>query len=60
MLTIVFGLVLVLLSYLLQGVILYLAFGPIWALLYLVSLPIGAYWAAFKDHPDRAALPVVG
>ena len=60
MLTILFGLVLILLSYLLQGVILYLAFGLIWALLYLVSLPIGAYWAAFKDHPDRVVLPVVG
>src|SRR6266550_3577042 len=60
MLTILFGLLLILLSYLLQGVILYLAFGLMWALLYLVSLPIGAYWAAFKDHPDRAALPVVG
>ncbi len=60
MLTILFGLALILLSYLLQGVILYLVFGFIWSLLYLVSLPIGAYCAAFKDHPERVALPVVG
>ena len=60
MLTILFGLGLILLSYVLQGVILYLAFGLIWALLYLVTLPIGAYWAAFKDHPERVALPVIG
>jgi 1-acyl-sn-glycerol-3-phosphate acyltransferase len=59
MLTILFGLGLILLSYLLQGVILYLVFGPIWALLYLMTLPIGAYWAAFKDHPERVVLPVI-
>jgi 1-acyl-sn-glycerol-3-phosphate acyltransferase len=60
MLTILFGIALILLSYLLQGVILYLAFGLLWSLLYLASLPIGAYWAAFKDHPERVALPVIG
>ena len=59
MLTILFGLGLILLSYVLQGTVLYLAFGPLWAFLYLMSLPIGAYWAAFKDHPERVALPVV-
>jgi len=50
MLTIVFGLILILLSYIIQFVIVALILSPWWAALYIATLPIGAYWAAFKDH----------
>lgn len=50
MLTIVFGLVLILLSYVAQFAIVTALLNPWWALVYTASLPLGAYWAAFKSH----------
>ena len=51
MLTIIFSLVLILVSYAVQFVIVALLLSPPWAALYVATLPIGAYWAAFKSHP---------
>ncbi len=50
MLTIIFGLILILVSYGVQFGILAALFGFWIAAAYLMTLPIGAYWAAFKDH----------
>ncbi len=50
MLTIIFGLGLILASYVIQFSILAIAVNPWIALLYTATLPVGAYWAAFKDH----------
>jgi len=50
MLTIIFGLVLILLSYAVQFAIVTALFNPWWAALYTASLPLGAYWAAYKSH----------
>jgi len=27
-------------------------FNPWWAALYVATLPLGAYWAAFRNHPE--------
>ena len=51
MLTIVFSLVLILLSYLVQFTILALLVGPLVATIFIATLPVSAYWAAFKAHP---------
>ncbi len=50
MLTMIFGLILILISYVVQFSILAVLFGFWWASLYVATLPIGAYWAAFKNH----------
>jgi hypothetical protein len=54
MLTIIFALVLILLSYLVQFAIVAVLAGPWWAALYVATLPLGAYWAAFGHHPRPA------
>jgi len=50
MLTMIFGLVLILISYVVQFSLFAVLFGVGWAALYLATLPVGAYWAAFKNH----------
>lgn len=50
MLTMIFGLVLILISYVVQFSLLAVLFGFWWAALYVATLPVGAYWAAFKNH----------
>lgn len=50
MLTIVFGLALILASYALQFTIVAALLNPWWAALYTASLPLGAYWAAYDNH----------
>jgi len=50
MLTIIFSLALILLSYAAQFVIVAVLLNAWWALAYVASLPFGAYWAAFKSH----------
>lgn len=54
MYTIVYSLVLILLSYAVQFAILALLLSPLWATLYVATLPLGAYWAAFRHHPRPA------
>ena len=51
MLTIVFSLVLILVSYVVQFSLLALLLGPIPASLFVATLPVSAYWAAHKAHP---------
>jgi len=54
MLTIMFGIGFVLLAYVIQLTILGTLVGSFWlSTLYLVSLLVGAYWAAFEQHPRR-------
>lgn len=54
MLTILFGIGLVLVTYALQLAIVGAVAHSIWiACIYLVGLLIGAYWAAFEPHPRR-------
>jgi 1-acyl-sn-glycerol-3-phosphate acyltransferase len=53
MLTIVYGLVFILLSYAVQFAIVTALLNPWWAALYVATLPFGAYWAAFKNHPRQ-------
>jgi len=54
MLTITFGLGLVLAMYVLQIVVVGTLVGSFWvSVLYLASLVSGAYWAAFEKHPQR-------
>jgi glycerol-3-phosphate O-acyltransferase/dihydroxyacetone phosphate acyltransferase len=55
MLTIVLALVLILLSYAFQFAILAILLNPVWAALYVATLPLGAYWAAFRHHPETDA-----
>lgn len=50
MLTIIFSLVLILLSYVLQFAVVTALFGPWWAAAYIVTLALGAYWAAYVNH----------
>jgi 1-acyl-sn-glycerol-3-phosphate acyltransferase len=54
MLTIIFALMMILASYVIQFGLVAVLLGPWWAALYIATLPIGAYWAAFKDHPQPA------
>jgi 1-acyl-sn-glycerol-3-phosphate acyltransferase len=51
MLTIIYALVLILASYLLQFAVVTALLNPWWAALYVATLPFGAYWAAFRYHP---------
>jgi 1-acyl-sn-glycerol-3-phosphate acyltransferase len=51
MLTIVYALLLILASYVVQFVIIAILLNPWWAALYVATLPLGAYWAAFMHHP---------
>jgi hypothetical protein len=52
MLTMTFGVGLVLVAYALQTAVVGILSGSVWlATLYLVSLFVGAYWAAFEKHP---------
>jgi hypothetical protein len=50
MLTIVFALVLILISYAAQFVIVSFLLSPLWAAAYVATLPLGAYWAAYSGH----------
>jgi 1-acyl-sn-glycerol-3-phosphate acyltransferase len=50
MLTIIFCLVLILLSYVIQFAVVTAFFGPLWASAFIMSLAIGAYWAAYLNH----------
>lgn len=59
MLTILYGLFFILASYALQFSVLLLVAGFWWAAAYLATLPIGAYWIAFKDHPTAIRTPLV-
>jgi hypothetical protein len=57
MLTILFGLGLVLLTYVLQIVVVGALAHSLWvSTLYLASLLAGAYWAAFEKHPGATEL----
>ena len=51
MLTIIFALLFILASYAVQFVVVSLLLSPWWAALYVATLPLGAYWAAFRNHP---------
>lgn len=50
MFTIVYGLVFTLVAYVVQTALVWVLVGPVVAVLYLVSLPVGAYWAAYAGH----------
>jgi 1-acyl-sn-glycerol-3-phosphate acyltransferase len=54
MLTIIYALLMILGSYVIQFGLVAALLGPWWAALYIATLPLGAYWAAFKDHPQPA------
>jgi 1-acyl-sn-glycerol-3-phosphate acyltransferase len=53
MYTMTFGLGLTLLSYAIEIPLVWWILGPWVAIAFAVSLPIGAYWAAYADHPAR-------
>jgi 1-acyl-sn-glycerol-3-phosphate acyltransferase len=55
MLTIIYSLILILVSYVVQFAIVTALFNPLVAGLYVATLPLGAYWAAFRNHPARAS-----
>jgi 1-acyl-sn-glycerol-3-phosphate acyltransferase len=50
MLTIIFALMLILVSYVIQFAIVAALLRPLWAALYVATLPIGAYWAAYTTR----------
>jgi 1-acyl-sn-glycerol-3-phosphate acyltransferase len=50
MLTIIFSLVLILLSYVIQFAVATVLVGPWWASVYIASIALGAYWAAYANH----------
>lgn len=52
MLTIIFSLLMILASYIVQFAIVAVLLGPWWGALYVATLPFGAYWAAFRHHPS--------
>ena len=54
MLTIVFSLALILLSYIVSFAILALLAGPLAAAIVIATLPVSAYWAAYKAYPREA------
>ena len=54
MLTIIYALFFILASYVLQFALAAALLNPWWALLYVATLPLGAYWAAFRNHPRKA------
>ena len=51
MLTIIYSLVLVLVSYMVQFILIALIFSPLVAAVFIATLPLSAYWAAYKSHP---------
>lgn len=55
MLTIVFSLAMVLLSYAAQFIVVSFLLNPWWAALYVATLPLGAYWAAYSAHSPGSA-----
>ena len=55
MLTIVYSLILILASYAVQFAFVAALLSPGWAALYVATLPLGAYWAAFRNHPPAAS-----
>lgn len=55
MLTIIYSLLLILGSYAVQFAIVTALFNPWWAALYVATLPLGAYWAAFGNHPTATS-----
>ena len=55
MLTIIFSLILILASYVVQFAIVTALFNPWVAAFYVATLPLGAYWAAFRNHPAPAS-----
>ena len=54
MLTIIFSLILILISYGIQFALVALLFSPLWAALFVATLPVGAYWAAFRSRSRPA------
>jgi 1-acyl-sn-glycerol-3-phosphate acyltransferase len=55
MLTIIFSLVLILASYAVQFAIVAVLLNPWWTAVYVATLPLGAYWAAFRNHPPASS-----
>jgi 1-acyl-sn-glycerol-3-phosphate acyltransferase len=55
MLTIIYSLLLILGSYAVQFALVTALFNPWWAALYVATLPLGAYWAAFGNHPGATS-----
>jgi 1-acyl-sn-glycerol-3-phosphate acyltransferase len=55
MLTIIYSLILILASYAAQFTLVAVALGPAWATFYVATLPLGAYWAAFRNHPPATS-----
>jgi 1-acyl-sn-glycerol-3-phosphate acyltransferase len=55
MLTIIYSLLLILGSYAVQFALVAALFNPWWAALYVATLPLGAYWAAFGGHPSATS-----
>jgi 1-acyl-sn-glycerol-3-phosphate acyltransferase len=55
MLTIIYSLILILASYAVQFGFVAFLLSPGWAALYVATLPLGAYWAAFRNHPPAAS-----
>jgi 1-acyl-sn-glycerol-3-phosphate acyltransferase len=53
MLTIIYSLLFILGSYVVQFAVVAVLLNPWWAALYIATLPFGAYWAAFRNHPRR-------
>ena len=53
MLTIIYSLILILVSYVVQFALMALVFSPLIASIFVASLPVSAYWAAHQAH-DRA------
>lgn len=51
MLTIIYSLILILVSYAVQFTLLTLLLGPVVAAIFVAILPISAYWAAYRSHP---------
>jgi 1-acyl-sn-glycerol-3-phosphate acyltransferase len=54
MLTIIFALLFILASYAVQFVVVSALLNPWLAALYVATLPLGAYWAAFRNHPRQS------
>ena len=54
MLTIIFALLFILASYAAQFVVVSALLNPWLAALYVATLPLGAYWAAFRNHPRQS------
>lgn len=53
--TITYSLALILISYAVQFTFVVLLAGPLWASAYVATLPLGAYWAAHKAHPQATS-----